>query len=78
MIRLINIGLKKQETVFHMFLHSSSLIDNTTGLNNEANARENICKRIAAVISHLKEHANIDFCTLSQARAKLIKLGENV
>ena len=71
MKRLINTGLKRQESVFHMYLHSSSLIDNTTGLNNEVNARENICSRIAEVIQYLQQHANIDFCTLSQAREKL-------
>lgn len=71
MNRLINTALKRQENVFHMYLHSSSLIDNTTGLNNEHNARENICQRIAQVIKHLQQHANIEFCTLSQARKKL-------
>lgn len=70
MKRLINTSLKRKQGVFHMYLHSSSLIDNTTGLNNEINARENICQRIAQVIEHLQKHANVEFCTLSQARQK--------
>lgn len=71
MKRLVNTCLKRNEKVFHMYLHSSSLIDNTTGLNNEISARENICLRIADVIKHLKQHANVEFSTLSQARDKL-------
>lgn len=71
MKRLIDTSLKRNQRVFHMYLHSSSLIDNTTGLNNEENARENICQRIAQVIEHLHKYANIEFCTLSQTRQKL-------
>lgn len=71
MKRLINTSLKRGETVFHMYLHSSSLIEQVTGLNNEVHARENICQRIAQVIEHLQKIADIDFCTLSQAREKL-------
>lgn len=72
MKRLINTSLKRKQRVFHMYLHSSSLIDKTTGLNNEENARENICMRIAQVVKHLQAHANIEFCTLSQAHKKLV------
>jgi hypothetical protein len=72
MNRLIKTCLKRKEKVFHMYLHSSSLIDNTTGLNNEINARENICKRIQHVIENIQKTHRIKFCTLSEARALLV------
>lgn len=72
MNRLVKTSLKRQEKVFHMYLHSSSLIDNTTGLNNEINARENICKRIQQVVENLQKTHHVKFCTLSEARKLLI------
>ncbi|PCI59666.1 MAG: WalW protein [Gammaproteobacteria bacterium] len=65
---LIDIGLKKNQTVFHMYLHSSSLIENVTGLKIESNARENMCKRIKTVIDHINRKADVRFCTISQAK----------
>lgn len=72
---LVKVGLKKNQNIFHMYLHSSSLIENITGLSNELNARENICKRIQQVIEYLQEHKKVRFCTISQARK--ILLNEN-
>jgi len=74
MSRLINNNIKKGDTFFHMYLHSSSLIANVTGLSNEQNARENICKRIAEVIETLSSKTEIEFLTLSQAREKMLEM----
>lgn len=71
MKRLIDTELANGQSVFHMYLHSSNLVQNITGLNSEADARELICERIKTVVEHLSEHTDIEFCTLSQARAKL-------
>lgn len=71
MKRLIKSRLKKQTTVFHMYLHSSSLVEQVTGLNNEAHAREQICQRISDTIEYLKTQADVQFVTLSEAKAAL-------
>jgi peptidoglycan/xylan/chitin deacetylase (PgdA/CDA1 family) len=71
MNRLIDNNLSKGNTFFHMYLHSSSLISNVTGLHNELNAREAICQRIAQVIKHLSAKADIEFLTLTEAKQKL-------
>lgn len=73
MKRLIDISLKREQTVFHMFLHSSSLIEKITGLTKERNAREVICQRIAEVVAHLQKVANVEFCTLQEAQQALNK-----
>lgn len=69
---LIDVGLKKKQRVFHMYLHSSSLIEKITGLSNEANARENICKRIQQVVEHLEKSHPVQFCTITEAREMLL------
>jgi len=71
MIRLIDNKFKNGDRCFHMYLHSSSLLTNVTGLNNELNARENICQRISEVIHHLSHIANVEFLTLTEAKSKL-------
>lgn len=69
MITLIETSIKKGQTVLHMYLHSSSLIENVTGLSSQANARESICQRISTVVKHLTDqHENIKFCTISEAK----------
>lgn len=72
MKRLLNVSLKKRHKVIHMYLHSSSLIQNVTGLTSESNAREEICQRIQDVIEYLQTKADIEFCTLKQAKEKLM------
>jgi hypothetical protein len=69
MITLIEKSIQKGQPVLHMYLHSSSLIANVTGLSSQANARESICQRIRTVIEHLtNKHKNIKFCTISEAK----------
>lgn len=68
MIKLVNTSLSKKQKVLHMYLHSSSLVEGVTGLSEEINARESICKRIQEVVSYLNNKTNIQFCTISQAK----------
>jgi len=77
MNRLIDNKLKNDDSCFHMYLHSSSLLTDVTGLNNELNARENICQRISEVVHHLSRVADVEFVTLTEAKSKLTTL-ENV
>lgn len=73
---LVKVGLKKEQKVFHMYLHSSSLIENITGLSDEINARENICKRIQHVVENLQKTHRIKFCTISEARKLFVNNSE--
>jgi hypothetical protein len=69
MITLAETSIKKEQTVLHMYLHSSSLIENVTGLSSQTNARESICQKINTVVKHLtQQHKNIKFCTISEAK----------
>jgi hypothetical protein len=68
---LIDKQLKDDQTVFHMYLHSSSLLEDITGLSVHKNAREHHCQQIKIAIEHLKEKANVIFCTISEAKALL-------
>lgn len=73
MIRLVKARLKKGDKLFHMYLHSSSLVEQVTGLNNELDAREKICKRIAEVVKYIQQHADVEFVTLTQAQSDAFK-----
>ena len=73
MKRLVDTCFKRGEHTFHMYLHSSSFLEQVTGLNDELNARENICQRIAQVIKHIQTYANVEFLTLSEAHEKFKK-----
>lgn len=71
MISLVKACLKSGHNLFHMNLHSSSLIEGVTGLTQVANARESICSRIADVVKFLEESHEVEFCTISEAGRKL-------
>ncbi len=71
MIKLVDTSLNKDQKVLHMYLHSSSLVEGITGLSEDINARESICKRIQEVISYLQTKVNVQFCTISQAKINL-------
>jgi len=75
MIRLTKTRLKKGQMVFHMYLHSSSLVQQVTGLNDEPNAREHLCQRIADVTKFLASKTDIEYCTLSEAKQRLTQQG---
>ena len=69
---LIDFALENHHPVLHMYLHSSSLLDNSTGLMNGNDSLQKICSNIAEVIEYAKSRTNIKFCTISEA-ATLIK-----
>ncbi len=73
MIQLVEQSLKKGHTVLHMYLHSSSLVENITGLSSESDAREKICRRIQEVVEFTKLKANVNFTTISEARHNFLK-----
>ncbi len=65
---LIDTELKKDHSYFHMYLHSSSLLENVTGLSPEECCREYLCEQIKSAVEYLQTKANVKFCTISEAR----------
>lgn len=72
MIKLITTCLKRGQTLLHMYMHSSSLIENATGLSNACNARESISETITEVIEHLNKRHHVEFQTISEANQRLV------
>ncbi|KXI28513.1 polysaccharide deacetylase family protein [Paraglaciecola hydrolytica] len=71
MISLCDVVLEKGYPVLHMYMHSSSLIDNSNSLLGNKNAFNFITQAVTEVVTHLKANYHIEFCTISQAAAKL-------
>jgi len=71
MLSLCKTMLKKQPPVLHMFMHSSSLIDNNNSLVGNHNAYEYITNSVKQLVTELQKHADIQFCTISEAAAIL-------
>ncbi|WPL17695.1 hypothetical protein Thiowin_02734 [Thiorhodovibrio winogradskyi] len=74
MLGLIDQMLANGRRVFHMYLHSSSLIDNPNSLVANHNAFHETSRALAAVLSHLKAKADVQCRTLGEARAQLQEL----
>ncbi|MEO0438341.1 MAG: polysaccharide deacetylase family protein [Pseudomonadota bacterium] len=55
--------------VLHMFLHSSSLVNNSQGIMSHPRAFETISHAIEELLDHLQEKAAVRFCTISEAAA---------
>ena len=64
---LIDSVLKNNHPVIHMYLHSSSLIDRSTGLMNQENSIEVISRNIQDAVQYITQKANIKFCTITEA-----------
>ena len=75
MLRLCRTALNKDYPVLHMFLHSSSLIDNNNSLKGKHNAYEHISGAVKQVVTRLQEQTDIQFCTISEA-AKILQQRE--
>ncbi|MDP5031415.1 MAG: polysaccharide deacetylase family protein [Paraglaciecola sp.] len=57
--------------VLHMFMHSSSLIDNNNSLVGNRDAYKYITEAIRSYISQLQQSVNLEFCTISEAGKRL-------
>ena len=64
---LIDSALKNGHPVIHMYFHSSSLIDDSTGLMKGNNTYQTICDNIEQALDYLSQKANVKFCTISEA-----------
>ncbi len=63
---LIKVLLKRKAPIIHMNLHSSSLIN--LPYSNHPFTREQILENMKQTVSYLQEHANVTFCTISEAK----------
>ena len=63
---LIDVLLKRKSPVIHMNLHSSSLID--LPYNNHAYNHQQIVENMEKAVSYIQQHANVIFCTISEAK----------
>jgi len=64
---LVDFSINTSNPVLHMYMHSSSLVNHSTGLMKEEQANELIRTNIIEVIEYAKERANLRFCTISEA-----------
>ena len=67
MLSLCHIALNKNYPVLHMFMHSSSLIDNNNSLKGNRNAYAHISDAVRQVVTQLQQQIDIQFCTISEA-----------
>ncbi|MBU2869099.1 WalW protein [Colwellia sp. E2M01] len=66
---LIKVLLKRKSPIIHMNLHSSSLIN--LPYSNHPFTQQQILENMKKTISFLQEHANVTFCTISEAKKLL-------
>ena len=76
MLGLSKTALANQTPVLHMFMHSSSLIDNKNSLVGNNDAYQYITEALKSYIQQIQKVVNLEFCTISQAKEKLL-LGPN-
>lgn len=73
MLDLSKTALANQTPVLHMFMHSSSLIDNNNSLVGNNDAYQYITEALTSYIQHMQKVVNLEFCTISQAKDKLLQ-----
>mgnify|MGYP003672757574 CR=1 FL=1 len=72
MLTLCEKVIDKGYPVLHMYMHSSSLLDNQVGLlDSEQNPFDFISDAVTKVVTQLKSKYDIEFCTISEAADKL-------
>lgn len=68
MLLLTETLIRRKEPVLHMFMHSSSLIDNPNSLLGNTNAFEFITDSLINYVTALGKTVDIQFCTVSEAK----------
>ncbi|MEP0355644.1 polysaccharide deacetylase family protein [Paraglaciecola sp.] len=71
MISLCKSVINKGYPILHMYMHSSSLVDNKNSLLGNKDAFTFITNAIKTVINELSSQYNIEFCTISEAAKKM-------
>lgn len=78
MFELCEMVIKKGYPILHMFMHSSSLVDNKNSLIGNRGADEFMSNAVEQVITRLKSKYNIEFCTITEAAHKLQSRNEQL
>lgn len=68
---LVDVALKNTVPTLHMFLHSSSLLDNSRGMMSRDQAFETVTANIQELLEYASSRANLNFCTISEAATLL-------
>ena len=68
MIALVNACLKRGHRILHMYFHSSSLLPGGTPYVSNKEDEAVFYQHIADVVTYLKAHADVSFCTLTEAK----------
>lgn len=76
MFALSETVIDKGYHVLHMYMHSSSLVDNNNSLIGNYGADQFISNAVEQVITRLKNKYNIEFCTITEAAQKLQTINE--
>ncbi|MFQ3237190.1 MAG: hypothetical protein ACI9C4_002770 [Paraglaciecola sp.] len=76
MLALCDTVINKDYPVLHMYMHSSSLVDNNNSPIGNHNAERFISTAVEQVITRLKNKYNVEFCTITEAAQKLQYLNE--
>ena len=63
--------LQNKHTVFHMFLHSSSLLSGKSQYSRSSADVMQLYQRIEEVVQFLEQKANVTFCTISECAREL-------
>lgn len=71
MIDLIKAAMASGSPVIHMFLHSSTLLEERGAYNQHHIGRDELYTRIREVVEFLKGEADFEFCTLTEAADQL-------
>ncbi|MFA7554474.1 MAG: polysaccharide deacetylase family protein [Spongiibacteraceae bacterium] len=71
MIALATAAISADHPVIHMFLHSSTLLPGQNEFTQTEEDTQAIYMSIKHFINHLTQHADVSFCTLSEAAAIL-------
>lgn len=76
MLSLCQTAIDQRYPAIHMFMHSSSLVDNNNSLVGNHNAYEYISDAVQKVATTLQQRTDIQFCTISEA-AEILKQREH-
>lgn len=71
MIQLVDRELDNNANVFHMFMHSSSLL---SGMNSYARTSTDVASIYSSInmlIEHLREKADVEFCTILECSERI-------
>ncbi|OZG73583.1 WalW protein [Hahella sp. CCB-MM4] len=64
---LIDKSLVRGQRVFHMYLHSSSLLSGATGFMDSKDAFNDIAIRITNIVKYLTSRVEVNFCTITES-----------